>query len=78
MKIPWNNQACAKCGVTAELHRSDPSGYVGGPMLPKVWDCFEFVWSEVNFQIATQMNEFKSGIKKSGIHQTSFGAHKTI
>ncbi len=46
-RIAWNNQACANCGVTAELHGSpDP------PML-RIRECFQFVWGQKEYYDAT-------------------------
>ncbi len=51
MKHTWHNQACANCGVTAELHGS--CGMDGkGPMTPTV-ECHRFEWSLVNYAAAT-------------------------
>ena len=69
--IPWHNQACAKCGVTAELHRSDPDGYIGGPMLPSC-DCREFVFSPELYELATP-EIIKLSIRVARLEQAVFG-----
>lgn len=43
-KQSWHNQACASCGVTAELHGSCAMDG-RGPMTPSQ-KCDHFVWSE--------------------------------
>ncbi len=54
MKYPWHNQVCARCGITAELHRHDIENYAGGPMLPTC-ECREFIWSDEHHDAATPL-----------------------
>lgn len=73
-KVTWNNQACARCGVTAELHGSCKIGG-SGPMEPRC-ECDTFVWGEEQYREADQFN--REVARRFDPLQTQRGAAVTL